>query len=144
MLPAASIITPLVVNPGDVVTASLSCGGNCTGSQIWTLSIMNQTTAQSWSQDFGYASSTLSAEWIEEAPSGRRGILPLANFGTSTFDQSMTNGVSAELTMAERIVMRDPHGQTSNVSALDSTADGFSACFGPHRAFKPCSFVPLP
>ena len=144
MLPAASITTPLVVNPGDVVTASLSCGGNCTGGQIWTLSIMNQTTAQSWSQDFGYASSTLSAEWIEEAPSGRRGILPLANFGISTFDQSMTDGVSAELTMAERIVMRDPHGQTSNVSALDSTADGFSACFGPHRAFKPCSFVPLP
>jgi hypothetical protein len=143
MLPAASIPTPLVVNPGDVITASLSCAGNCTGAQSWTLSMTNETTAQSWTQDFTYASSNLSTEWIEEAPSGRNGILPLANYGTSTFDQSMTNGVSAELTMADTIVMRDPHGQTSNVSALDSTLDGFTACFG-NKKFTPCSFVPLP
>jgi len=144
MLPHASIETPLVVNPGDVITASLSCGSNCTGGQIWTLSIVNETTARSWSNDFSYPSSHLSAEWIVEAPSGRHGILPLADYGTSTFDQSMTDGVSAELNMAARIVMRDPHGQSSNVSALDSTFDGFSTCFGPHHAFTPCSFVPLP
>ncbi len=56
----------------------------------------------------------------------------------------MTNGVSADLTLADSIVMRDPHGESSNVSTLDSTFDGFSACFGPHKALKPCSFVPLP
>jgi hypothetical protein len=144
MLPAASIPISLVVNPGDVITASLSCAGNCTGSQVWTLSMMNETTAQSWTQDFTYASPNLSAEWIEEAPSGRSGILPLANYGTSTFDLSMTNGDSANLSQADTIVMRDPHGESSNVSALDSTFDGFTACFGPHKALKPCSFVPLP
>jgi hypothetical protein len=144
MLPAASIPTSLVVNPGDVITASLSCAGNCTGTQNWTLSMTNETTAQSWSHPFTYASSNLSAEWIEEAPSGRGGILPLANYGISTFDQSMTNGDSANLTLADTIVMRDPHGESSNVSAVDSTLDGFSACFGPHKKLKPCSFVPLP
>jgi len=144
MLPAASIPTSLVVNPGDVITVSLSCAGNCTGTQSWTLSMMNETTAQSWTQDFSYASSNLSAEWIEEAPSGRNGILPLADYGTSTFDQSMTNGDSANLTLADTIVMRDPHGESSNVSALDSTFDGFSACFGPHKKLTTCSFVPLP
>jgi hypothetical protein len=144
MLPAASIPTPLVVNPGDVITASLSCAGNCTGSQVWTLSMTNETSGMSWSNDFTYASSNLSAEWIEEAPSGRSGILPLADYGTSTFDQSMTNGDSANLTLADTIVMRDPHGESSNVSALDSTLDGFSACFGLHKKLKPCSFVPLP
>ena len=69
MLPAASIPTALVVNPGDVVTASLSCAGNCTGAQSWTLSMMDETTSQSWSNVFTYESSNLSAEWIEEAPS---------------------------------------------------------------------------
>ena len=93
MLPAASIPTALVVNPGDVVTASLSCAGNCTGAQSWTLSMMDETTSQSWSNVFTYESSNLSAEWIEEAPSGRHGILPLADYQTTTFDQSMTNGV---------------------------------------------------
>jgi hypothetical protein len=104
----------------------------------------NETSGMSWSNDFTYASSNLSAEWIEEAPSGRSGILPLADYGTSTFDQSMTNGDSANLTLADTIVMRDPHGESSNVSALDSTLDGFSACFGLHKKLKPCSFVPLP
>ena len=56
----------------------------------------------------------------------------------------MTNGDSANLTLADTIVMRDPHGESSNVSALDSTLDGFSACFGLHKKLKPCSFVPLP
>jgi len=144
MLPAASIPTSLEVNPGDVITASLSCAGNCTGSQSWTLSMMDETTSQSWTQDFTYESSNLSAEWIEEAPSGRHGILPLADYHTTTFDQSMIDGVSANLTLADTVVMKNPHGESSNVSALDSTLDGFSACFGPHKKLKPCSFVPLP
>ncbi|MGC1400246.1 G1 family glutamic endopeptidase [Candidatus Binatus sp.] len=144
MLPEPSVATTLVVNPGDVITASLTCDGDCTGSQSWTLSMTNETTAMNWSQDFDYASPNLSAEWIEEAPTGRRGILPLADFGITTFDQSMTNGVSALLNLADSIVMRDPHGESSNVSNLDSTLDGFSACYGPHKALKPCSFVPLP
>jgi len=146
MLPAASIPIPtLEVNPGDVITASLSCAGDCTpGSQSWTLSMIDETTSQSWSNDFTYESSNLSAEWIEEAPSGRHGILPLADYHTTTFDQSMIDGVSANLTLADTVVMKNPHGESSNVSALDSTLDGFSACFGPHKKLKPCSFVPLP
>ncbi|MGB9380394.1 G1 family glutamic endopeptidase, partial [Candidatus Binatus sp.] len=144
MLPAASIPTSLVVNPGDVITASLSCGGNCTGFQIWTLSMTDETTSQNWTTDFSYQSSNLSAEWIEEAPSGRHGILPLADYQTTTFDQSMINGAGADLSLADTIVMRNPHGESSNVSALDSTFDGFSACFGPHKKLKPCSFIPLP
>jgi hypothetical protein len=146
MLPAASIPIPtLVVNPGDIITASLSCAGNCMpGSQSWTLSMVDETTGGNWSQPFSYESSNLSAEWIEEAPSNRHGILPLADYHTTTFDQSMINGIGADLTLADTVVMRDPHGESSNVSALDSTFDGFSACYGPHKRLTPCSFVPLP
>jgi Peptidase A4 family len=144
MLPASSIPTSLAVNPGDIITASLSCAGNCTGTQSWTLSMINETTSQGWTHDFIYESSNLSAEWIEEAPSGRHGILPLADYHTTTFDQSMINGIGADFTLADTVVMRNPHGESSNVSAFDSTFDGFSACFGPHKKLKPCSFIPLP
>src|ERR1700678_1257284 len=133
MLPGPSINTSLVVNPGDVITASLTCDGDCTGSQRWTLSMTNETTTQNWSQDFDYDSSNLSAEWIEEAPSSGAQMVPLADFDTTTFDQSVTNGVTANLKDAESIVMRDPHGESSNVSELNSTFDGFSACYGPKK-----------
>ncbi len=144
LIPAASVPIPtLAVNPGDVITASLSCAGNCTGTQSWTLSMTDETTSENWSGVFTYESSNLSAEWIEEAPFGRH-VLPLADYHTTTFDQSMINGAGADLTLADTVVMRNPHGESSNVSALDSTFDGFSACFGPHKKLKPCSFIPLP
>ena len=144
MLPQASIMTDLAVNPGDVVTASLSCNP-CTGQQSWTLAMTNVTTGDSWSlPDVQYQSSKLSAEWIQEAPSGQHGIFPLVNYGMTTFDQSLVDGVSADLSIGDSIVMLDPHHETSNVSALDSTADGFSACFGTKKKLTPCSFVAIP
>ena len=143
LLPKTSKMTTVSVNPGDVVTASLSCNP-CTGKQSWTLSMTNVTTGDNWSQAFKYKSSKLSVEWIQEAPSGQNGIFPLADFGTSTFDSSMANGSSADLSLGDSIVMMDPHKQTSNVSPLDSTSDGFSACFGTNKVLTPCSFVPIP
>lgn len=143
VLPKVSKMTTLSVNPLDVVRASLSCNP-CSGKQVWTLSMTNVTTGDNWSKVVKYQSSKLSVEWIQEAPSGRNGIFPLADFGTSTFDLSMANDLSADLSAGDSIVMIDPHKQTSNVSALDSTSDGFSACFGTNKMLTPCSFVPIP
>jgi hypothetical protein len=143
MLPAGSVMTQLVVNPGDVITASLSCNP-CTGNQSWMLSMTNVTTGEPWNLTVPYQASKLSVEWIEEAPTGGHGIFPLANYGTSTFDSSMINGGSADLATGDSIVMFDPHHQSSNVSAVDATADGFSACFGPKKKLVSCSFVAIP
>ena len=141
ILPAASIVIPsLVVNPGDVMTASLVCAKKCTGKQSWTLSMTDETTGQTWSQVLKYQASKLSAEWIEEAPySG--GILPLADFGTANFSASTANNAAANLSKGDSIVMTNPAGETSNVSALSSTLDGFNACWGSDGAFTPC-FAP--
>lgn len=144
MLPGPPQLIPLTINPTDLITASLSCAGACTNAQKWTLSMTNQTSGLSWSQDFTYQSYLLSADWIVEAPTDRHGILPLADYGTTTFDQSMTNGVTADLPMAEIVIMLDPHHQTSDLSYFDTTFDGFSACFGTHKVLEPCPFVPLP
>jgi hypothetical protein len=139
MLPKASFMTTLTVNPGDVITASLTCAGKCKGTQHWTLSMTDETSGQSWSHEFKYSSSKLSTEWIEEAPSTQEGIVPLADFDTTTFVASMVDGGSANLSAGDSIEMNDPNGQLSTVSAPDSTMDGFTACFDTTS----CSFVPI-
>jgi hypothetical protein len=151
LIPGSIIqINQLEVNPGDVITASLSCAGKCKNKQKWTLSLEDVTTSQSWSQLFTYKSSKLSVDYIEEAPTGNKGILPLADYGTTFFSASVANGDSANLDDAIGVVMEDtdgsslpcaeaPNCQTSNVSAPNATLDGFVACFSPDSTLaEPC------
>ncbi len=140
LIPGSIIqINQLEVNPGDVITASLSCAGKCKNKQKWTLSLEDVTTSQSWSQLFTYRSSKLSVDYIEEAPTGNKGILPLADYGTTIFSASIANGESANLDDAFQVIMRNPNGQTSNVSLPNSTLDGFVACFSPDSTLaEPC------
>jgi hypothetical protein len=140
LIPGSIIqINQLEVNPGDVITASLSCAGKCKNKQKWTLSLEDVTTSQSWSQLFTYKSSKLSVDYIEEAPTGNKGILPLADYGTTIFSASVANGDSANLDDAFQVIMRNPNGQTSNVSVPNSTLDGFVACFSPDSTLaEPC------
>jgi hypothetical protein len=142
MLPSASALIPLAVNPGDVITASLSCAGKCKNKQSWTLSMTDETTGKTWSQAVTYKSSKLSVEYIEEAPTGN-GVLPLADFGTATFSQSTANSSGIDLSEGDSIIMKNPHGQTSDVSTPNSTKDGFSACFSPNSELAPCSDTSL-
>jgi hypothetical protein len=139
MLPAASIvISSLVVNPGDVITASLVCAKRCAGRQSWTLSMTDETSGQSWSTVVKYQASKLSAEWIEEAP-WFDGVLPLADFGTTNFSASTTNGTAANLSKGDSIVMLNSAGETSNVSEPSATLDGFNACWGNDNGLTPCA-----
>lgn len=147
MLPNFSIPTPLAVSPGDTITASLSCTGDCSTGQ-WTLSMMNETTTQSWSQDFTYGSPNLSAEVIEEAPTGLNQknqlvVLPLADFGKASFTATTAESISVDLSKGDSIVLidRQPHHMvdSSNVSAPDSTKDGFNACFNNHKLLAKCA-----
>jgi hypothetical protein len=81
-LPQTVQTTPLAVNPGDAISVAITQQANGT----WRIVIQDQTTGGSYQKDVSYASSSSSAEWIEEAPSvGRRQMLPLDNFGTVSF-----------------------------------------------------------
>jgi len=58
---------------------------------LFTILITDKTTGATFSKSStvsGAAES--SAEWIAEAPSSYRGVLPLANFGTVKFGQDYT------------------------------------------------------
>lgn len=75
------LLTGFDVSPGDSITAEVKYQG----SGKFLLSITNNTTGQSYSttQKLNNAARS-SAEWIVEAPSNG-GVLPLANFGTTSF-----------------------------------------------------------
>jgi hypothetical protein len=138
MLPKAPVTTPLAVSPGDVITASLTCEGKCKGNAHWTFSFMNVTTGDSFSKTVKYKSPNLSAEWIEEAPiSGNNNVVPLADFDTAVFSNGTVNSDTANLSNADGVVMMNPNGQTSNVSAPNASLDGFRVCFG-EGTLTPC------
>jgi len=83
-LPQASQNVPLTISAGDTVTVSLT--QQLPGT--WNIAIRNTTTGGSYSGAVTYASSVSSAEWIEEAPSGPNGIVPLDNFGSVAFSSA--------------------------------------------------------
>jgi Peptidase A4 family len=135
-LPRYETRIPLRIEPGDMVTATLSCGDTCSLSeQTWTLTMQNG--AHSWSRRVSYSSPQLSVEWIEEAPT-ERSVLPLADFATAYFVATTgVNGQTPSLARAENgLVMRDPWGQTSRLSGATHLGQ-FTTCWG-FTTFKTC------
>jgi hypothetical protein len=102
MLPAASRPISLSVNPGDSVTVTITQKSELD----WMIDMKNNTTGGRYNTTVQYRSSRASAEWVQEAPSLGRSIVPLDDFGTLKF-----TGASA---------VRD--GATLNLNGLDARA----------------------
>ncbi|HXZ00343.1 MAG TPA: G1 family glutamic endopeptidase [Stellaceae bacterium] len=128
--------TTYPVKPGDTITASLLCTANCTSgqTQTWTLEM---TSSEGWTYKnttVSYASTLLSAEWIQEAPSSSAGVLPLADYGTASFNATADGlspppaGTLEQAGVSNGILMVNPYGETSNPSALVSSE--FNTCWG--------------
>ncbi len=101
MLPQSSRTISLSVTAGDSVTVSITEQS----SGQWLIAMTNNTTKDSYQRTVTYASSRSSAEWVQEAPSSGRGIIPLDDFGTVRF----TDGSA----------VRD--GKTMGLNALGAT-----------------------
>jgi len=129
LLPDVSIpVSNLTVKSGDSVTVTIS--QQTTPSQ-WLIKFNDNTTNQSYQTTVTYSSSTSSAEWIEEAPSNGRSVLPLDNFGTIKFTNGSTtqNGsqVSIGSSNAHLVTMLNVAGQAlATPSALGSDEASFS------------------
>ena len=102
MLPASSRPVSVSVNPGDSVTVSITQQG----SLDWLIEIKNNTTGGRYATTVQYRSSRASAEWVQEAPSVGRGVVPLDDFGT--------------LKITGATAVRD--GNTMNLNALAAKA----------------------
>jgi hypothetical protein len=129
MLPAVSQQVPLAVAPGDSVTVSINEQGEGSGS--WQIFMTNKTSGQTFQTTANYASTESSAEWIEEAPSGPGGILPLDNFNSVSFTAASTiqggNSVDVSEAGAKPITMLNANNQPLAVpSSIGSDGSSFS------------------
>jgi hypothetical protein len=125
ILPDFSRTAPLQVTAGDTVTVTITEQTN----GVWLIVMVNNTTSDSYEKTLRYDSSRSSAEWVQEAPSTSRGIVPLSDFGTVRFTagSAVRDGVSLGLSAlgATPVAMVNRAGQAI---ALPSTlgADGSS------------------
>jgi len=124
------------VAPGDAITASLTCQSNCGNpgqTQTWNLTMRNATQKWTFSTTVSYASTLLSAVWIEEAPASSAGTLPLADFGATTFNPTVNAGSPPNFpaNLGDAILLVDPYGETSAPSLPESpNLDAFTTCWG--------------
>jgi hypothetical protein len=80
-LPDSSRTVSLAVAAGDSVTVTISEQS----SGQWRILMVNNTTKATYQRTVTYSSSRSSAEWIQEAPSSGRSIIPLDDFGSVRF-----------------------------------------------------------
>jgi hypothetical protein len=82
MYPSSPVDLSMKINPGDQMSGDVKY----TGSNKFTLTLTDVTTNTTFSTSQTLRSANRSsAEWITEAPSSSRGVLPLADFGTVSF-----------------------------------------------------------
>jgi hypothetical protein len=126
MLPQSSRRVPLAVHAGDSITASVTQ----TSSGQWQLNLKDNTTGQAYQTAAPYQSFLSSAEWIEEAPSGPGGELPLDGFGTVQFSAASAVKSGQPVTISKaggQPITMASHGQTlASPSALGPDGASFS------------------
>lgn len=81
MLPDSARMIPLTVTAGDSVTVTITERSR----DRWLIALKNNTTGGTYNITVDYESTRSSAEWVQEAPSTSRGILPLSFFGSVRF-----------------------------------------------------------
>jgi len=85
MYPKFPVTIPITIHAGDSISASVNFVSAVGNKQTFTLTLTDNTTGQSFSTNQSiHGAKRSSAEWIVEAPSSG-GVLPLANFGSTTF-----------------------------------------------------------
>jgi hypothetical protein len=128
MYPTNSIQTVgTAVRPGDSISASVVRSGTS-----YTLTVSDSSTSgNTFSITQSCAScANSSAEWIAEAPSSQRGVLPLANFGTwsesgATVTSGSTSGVISSYPDDE-ITMVDSSGLVKALPSDLSSGNSFT------------------
>jgi len=121
MYPGPSFtITGFAVKPGDTITAEVKY----IGGGLFTLSMTDVTTRQVFATNQQSKSAKRSsAEWIVEAP-WMGGVLPLADFSTSTFSGASTTlkGLTGSIS--------DSAWQKTSINMVNSSG-GLKASTGP-------------
>jgi peptidase A4-like protein len=131
IIPAPSTtIVNFAVSAGNVIHVNITE----TTPAIWSITVQNQTTGQTFAMTTPYTSTYSTAEWIEETPvvidsSGTVTIGPMPTLSTVNFDHSLTNGKAPGLSASEEIQLVDSNrAPLATPSAPDADSDGFNVC----------------
>jgi hypothetical protein len=121
MYPKRGFYINMGVASGNNFSASVTYSGG-----KYVLSLANSTTHQTFStSQRANSAKRTSAEVVVEAPYNG-GILPLANFGSAGFTNSLANGQPIGNYTFDRITMLNPYGMKATPTSLDSTNTAFS------------------
>jgi hypothetical protein len=134
LLPADSVtIDSLTISPGDQMQASVSLTDPNTN--LWSISISDLTTNQSFQNTFVYNSSKSSADYVIERPDINNVVSNLADFGTVSLSNceatlSSQTGVihsfpSIKVTMYTNIINGREFSQLVTVSDLSIEGSSF-------------------
>ena len=99
---------------------------------VWTFTVQNRTTGQTFTQTQPYTSTYATAEWIEETPvvlsdNGAVTVGPMPSLGSVHFTGSSTNGRGAGLVASEAIQLVDTN-RTVLATPSAPNADAFNVC----------------
>ena len=133
LLPAVSTtITTLPVNPGDSMSASIIQ----TSTGVWTMTITDNTSGQSYNKQVSYSSSLSSAEWIEEEPSYANGnLIPLTPFSGVSFTHCQATASAGSQTLSQlfaqpiTLVSSSGHTALATPSVLASNGTDFNVAY---------------
>ncbi len=130
LIPSAPVNLPLAVRSGDRIAASVTVAGSSIALHIRDLTdgAVAEVTRHMRTPDL------TSAEWIAEAPTGceegRCRVLPLANFGTVSFSDSLSALVGQPLLAIEsgryQVTRLDLTAGGSGSSGIDSSSSASS------------------
>ncbi len=138
-LPGYSQPISITVNPGDLITASVTEQAQ----NQWAITLRDNTNGQNFQTVIPYNSSMSSAEWIEEMPSQQSGaFIPLDNFGTMQFSAGTTVKNGQTLTIAQAgaqpmTMVNSSQQALATPSALGSDGASFSVSRGSTAATSP-------
>lgn len=122
MYPKRGYYIRMTISANDQMSASVTYSGG--GRYVLTLSDSSNGQSFSTTQRTNSAKRS-SAEVIVEAPYNG-GILPLANFGTASFSNSLANGQPIGYSTVDPITMLNPYGMKATPTSLDSSKTAFS------------------
>jgi hypothetical protein len=131
LIPAPSLtVTTVHPHPGNRMFASISTVAS--NADVWTITIKDVTTGQSYTTTVPYTSTQDTAEWIEETPliiGTNGGFAALPNLTSPKFDRATTNGAPAKLKSSEEMQLVNSSGKViADPSAPDPDSDGFNVC----------------
>ncbi|HEX4493016.1 MAG TPA: G1 family glutamic endopeptidase [Acidimicrobiia bacterium] len=140
ILPAAETIIPsLTIHPGDTMTGSVK---NTAGNK-WVIALKDVTTGKSFSINKTYTGPGQSAEWIQEAPTGSGGVLPLAHYSLTKFSKIKIGGnfsapVNPHLAFPGMAIAMVQNGkQLSTPSKPNAAGNAFNVAYGAKQPAAP-------